>query len=209
MCDTAAPERIGIMGGTFDPVHNGHIVMAESASEQLQLDRVLFIPTGNPNFKQGQQVTPAQDRVEMLKLALQDKPHFELDLREVERPGVTYSADTLEELHEEFPGAELYFLMGVDSAQTIVHWRRAERVAELCKVVAVQRPGYSFDSIDRAMEQSDIDFELICLEIDAVDVSSTEVRRRISCGETVQGLVPDAVIEYIVEHGLYGCPQER
>ena len=112
-------ERIGIMGGTFDPVHNGHLVIARSVADQLGLDRVLFIPAGNPNFKQDQKLASAADRVRMVELAIANEPDFELDLREVERPGVTYTADTLEELVRCHEDARLFFIMGTDSAITL------------------------------------------------------------------------------------------
>lgn len=135
-------ERIGIMGGTFDPVHNGHLVIARSVADQLGLDRVLFIPAGNPNFKQDQKLASAADRVRMVELAIAEpSPDFELDLREVERPGVTYTADTLEELARCHEDARLFFIMGTDSAITLPGWKRAEDIARLCTVVVAIAPG--------------------------------------------------------------------
>ena len=132
-------ERIGIMGGTFDPVHNGHIVIAKSVAEQLDLDRVLFIPAGNPNFKQGQELASAANRAHMVALAIEDEPLFELDLCEVERAGVTYTADTLEELAQCHEDAQFFFIMGTDSAVTLPGWKRVADVARLCTIVVAKQ----------------------------------------------------------------------
>lgn len=196
-------EKIGIMGGTFDPIHNGHLAIAQSVAEQLGFSRVLFIPTGNPNFKQGQRVTPAITRARMVELAIAEYQNFELDTCEVDRPGVTYTADTLEELTHRFPQTELYFIMGGDSAATLVHWRRAEQVAALCRIVVVQRPGQSMEPVREAIETSPIEFSVRYVDVPQVDVSSTEIRARVKRGDTVENMLPRAVAEYIEKNGLY------
>ena len=198
-----AGGSLGIMGGTFDPVHNGHLAIAQSAYEQLGLDRVLFIPTGNPNFKQGQAVTPAKKRARMVELAIADYPHFELDCCEIERAGITYTADTLEELAERFPQVKPYFIMGADSAATLVHWRRAEKVAELCTVVVAKRPGQSIEQVRKAHEEYPLDFSILYLDVPQIDVSSTMIRECVCRGESVAGMLPDSVIDYIMQEGLY------
>ena len=132
-------DRLGIMGGTFDPVHDAHLEIARAVADALGLARVLFIPTGNPHFKLDQHVTPALQRARMVELAIADDPRFGLDLREVERPGVTYTVDTLRELRCEYPDTELCFIVGADSAETLVHWRGAAEIARLCVRAATSR----------------------------------------------------------------------
>lgn len=177
------------MGGTFDPVHNGHLVIARSVADQLGLDRVLFIPAGNPNFKQDQKLASAADRVRMVELAIANEPDFELDLREVERPGVTYTADTLEELARCHKDAQLFFIMGTDSAITLPGWKRAEDVARLCTVVVAHRPGQSTQRVRDALAANPVAFDVMYLDVPQVDVSSTQVRERIALGQGVDGVL--------------------
>lgn len=195
--------RIGIMGGTFDPVHEGHLSIARAAASQLELDRVLFIPTGSPHFKLGQKIAPAHDRMRMLGLAIAGDPMFELDEREVRRSGVTYTADTLEELTEAYPGSELFFIAGADSASTLPTWKRAEDIARLCTVVVAQRPGSSAQDAKDALESSSISFSAVYIDAPQVDVSSTRVREGIARGDGAEGLVPRDVTDYIQARSLY------
>lgn len=201
----ARAADIGIMGGTFDPVHRGHIACAGRVADVLGLPRVLFIPTGNPNFKQDAHVTPAPARVDMLRLALAEAgdARFFLDTREVERGGVTYSVDTLEELAVETGGRRPYFIMGADAAATLPHWKDAARIAGLCRVVAVARPGCDFAALRTALGACAMPFTIEYVEADMPDVSSTQVRARVAAGLPVHGLVGASVAAYIEEHGLY------
>lgn len=194
---------IGIMGGTFDPVHNGHMAIASSVADQLGLDRVLFIPAGNPNFKQRQEVTPAEERVAMVELAIEADERFELDRCEVDRPGVTYTADTLEELSSRYPGSRLYFIMGADSAITLPEWRRAEDVARMCTVVVAQRSGETAEAVEEALARCPIEFDVVYLDTPRIDVSSTDVRRRVAQGGSASGMTPPAIADYIAKEGLY------
>ena len=203
MPQTAGTERIALLGGTFDPPHLGHVVLARSVADALRLDRVVWMPTGNPNFKQDVKVTPAEMRLEMVELACAEDPRFEASAMEIEREGVTYTADTLAELKAAHPGAELLFIVGTDSAMHIMRWRRAEEVAALCTVVAVVRKGFPADAVRAAHENSDIRFDLELLELDVPGISSTEVRAAVAAGESISQLVPAGVERYIVEHGLY------
>lgn len=198
-----AGARIGIMGGTFDPVHNGHLVIARSAAEQLGLDRVLFIPAGNPYFKQDQEVTPASQRADMVALAIADDSLFALDLCEIERMGITYTADTLEELAQRYEGAQLFFIMGTDSAITLPGWKRADDVARLCTIVVAKRPGQSTEHVRESLAASPIDFDVMYLDVPQVDVSSTQVREGIACGRDVSDMIPVPVGTYIAQAGLY------
>ena len=195
--------RIGIMGGTFDPVHNGHIAIARSAAEQLELSRVLFIPAGNPHFKQDQEVTLASKRADMVALAIADDSLFALDLCEVERGGITYTADTLEELTQSYEGARLFFIMGTDSAITLPGWKRAEDVARLCTIVVAKRPGQSTQRVREVLAASPVDFDVMYLDVPQVDVSSTQLREDIACGRDVSDMIPASVGAYISQMGLY------
>ena len=195
--------RIGIMGGTFDPVHNGHIAIARSAAEQLELSRVLFIPAGNPHFKQDQEVTLASKRADMVALAIADDSLFALDLCEVERGGITYTADTLEELTQSYEGARLFFIMGTDSAITLPGWKRAEDVARLCTIVVAKRPGQSTQRVRELLAASPVDFDVMYLDVPQVDVSSTQLREDIACGRDVSDMIPASVGAYISQMGLY------
>ncbi len=196
---------IGIMGGTFDPVHRGHIACARRIADVLELPRVLFIPTGNPNFKQDAHVTPAAMRVDMLRLALAEAgdARFFVDTREVERGGVTYSVDTLEELAGESGGRKPRFIMGADAAATLPHWKNAARIAELCHIVAVSRPGCDFAALRAALDACALPFTIEYVEAEMPDASSTQVRARVAAGLSVQDLVGVPVAAYIEEHGLY------
>lgn len=200
---SSARPRLAIMGGTFDPIHNGHLALARDVVDQLGIEKVLFIPTGRPNFKRDQHVTDAETRADMVALAIEDEPHFVLDRREVERPGVTYTVDTLRELHAERPDTHFYFIIGADSAETLVHWRGAAEVARLATFVVIRRPGVDSAHVLAVHRESPIDFDLEFLDAPQVDVSSTEIRKRLSCGESVEGLIPPAVIAYIQRHNLY------
>lgn len=211
MADAGCEPRptLAILGGTFDPIHNGHLALARDVVDRLGIARVLFIPTGHPNFKRGQHVTDAKTRAEMVALAIADEPCFALDRREVERPGITYTADTLEELHAELPNTRLFFVIGADSAETLVHWRRAATIARLATFVVVRRPGVDCAHVLQVHRESPLDFDLLFLDAPQVDISSTELRARLWRGDSVEGLMPKPVIDYIEEHGLYRPRQEN
>lgn len=198
-----ARQRTGIMGGTFDPVHAGHIAVARSVADQLELDRVLFMPAGNPHFKIGQDVSPVEDRVEMVRLAIEGVPGFELDLREVRRPGVTYTADTLEEMSSECPATDLFFIVGTDSALTLPKWKDSGKIASLCTVVVAKRPGERTDQAAAALDSSSEHFKAVYLDVPQVDVSSTMVRDMAAAGKSLAGIVPEKVEAYIEAAGLY------
>lgn len=204
---TAGPhaprERLAVLGGTFDPPHNGHLALARGVMGALDLGRLLLMPAGDPHFKQGGELTPARHRAAMAGLLAQEDPRLELSLMEVERPGVTYTADTLEQLAACNPGAELLFVLGGDCLGHVMRWRRAADIARLCTLVAVARPGYSFSEGRAAIEACGLPFKVEYLCLDTPDISSTELRRRAAAGEGLEGLVPGCVAAYICEHGLY------
>ncbi|MDR2703729.1 MAG: nicotinate-nucleotide adenylyltransferase [Cellulomonadaceae bacterium] len=190
--------RIGIMGGTFDPIHNGHLVAASEVAWALNLDEVIFVPTGNPNFKQDKHVTPAEHRYLMTVIATSSNPKFSVSRVDIDRPGVTYTVDTLKDLKAQYPDADLYFISGADAISQILNWHDAEKLWELADFVAVGRPG-------SALELSGIPYgEVTVVEIPALAISSTDVRRRAHAGMPIWYLVPDGVVRYIEKYRLYG-----
>ena len=190
--------RIGIMGGTFDPIHNGHLVAASEVSWVYDLDEVIFVPTGRPVFKLDKKVTNAEDRYLMTVIATASNPKFTVSRVDIDRPGVTYTIDTLRDLRLQHPDAELFFITGADAVAEIMEWKDAEQMWDLAHFVAVTRPGYSSPQGVRLP-----DGKVDTLEIPALAISSTDVRRRATHGEPVWYLVPDGVVQYIGKHGLY------
>lgn len=190
--------RIGIMGGTFDPIHNGHLVAASEVAWVYDLDEVIFVPTGRPVFKLDKQVTNAEDRYLMTVIATASNPKFTVSRVDIDRPGVTYTIDTLRDLHELYPDADLTFITGADAVAEISEWKDAETMWQLAHFVAVTRPGYSSPE-GVSLPEGKVD----TLEIPALAISSTDVRRRARNDEPVWYLVPDGVVQYIGKHGLY------
>lgn len=198
--------RLGIMGGTFDPIHNGHLVAAEQAYDDLGLDRVVFMPAGRPAFKQGKRVTSAEDRFAMTLLATADNPHFVASRFEVDREGVTYTADTLQLLRDLYPAnVEFYFITGADAITEIVAWRDADKIARLAHLVGATRPGYDLDQAWDAIAASGIDFDVTYLQVPALAISSSYLRERVAAGQSLRYLTPDPVTGYLHKHGLYGA----
>jgi len=202
--------RLGIMGGTFDPIHYGHLVAAEQAFDDLHLDVVCFMPAGSPAFKQKRNVSAAEHRYAMTLLATSDNPHFLASRFEVDRPGVTYTAETLRQLSEIYPpNVEFYFITGADAIADVVRWRDAADVARLAHLVAATRPGYDLESAKRAVAASGIDFDVCYLEVPALAISSSYLRERVRSGQSLRYLTPDAVTGYIHKHRLFGIESRR
>ncbi|WP_250445711.1 nicotinate-nucleotide adenylyltransferase [Actinotalea sp. C106] len=189
--------RIGVMGGTFDPVHHGHLVAASEAAARLDLDEVVFVPTGRPSLKQHAGVTPAEHRYLMTVIATASNPRFTVSRVDVDRPGLTYTVDTLADLRAERPEADLFFITGADAIEQILTWKDAERLWTMAHLVAVTRPGHTL-SLDALPEDA-----VSLLEVPALAISSTDCRERARRGEPVWYLVPDGVVQYIAKHGLY------
>lgn len=189
--------RLGVMGGTFDPVHHGHLVAASEVAARFALDEVVFVPTGHPTFKLDQDVTPAEHRYLMTVIATASNPRFTVSRVDIDRPGITYTVDTLRDLARARPDAELYFISGADAIEQILTWRDAEELFEMAHFVAVTRPGHTL-SIDGLPSG-----RVSQLEIPALAISSTDVRARAGAGDPVWYLVPDGVVQYIAKHGLY------
>jgi nicotinate-nucleotide adenylyltransferase len=196
--------RIGILGGTFDPPHLGHLLIAEEAREKLDLARVYFVPARQPPHKLEEPVSPFQDRVAMLQLALDANPFFTVSLVEAERPGPSYTVDTLRELRREFPpDTELYFIMGLDSLTELSTWREPRAIIELAQLAVLRRPGYIVN-LDRLEEQiPGLRSRIVFILGTDLDISSTELQARVRAGKSIHYMVPDAVADYISAQHLY------
>lgn len=193
--------RLGIFGGTFDPIHIGHLILAESCREACRLDKVLFVVAGEPPHK-GKPRTAAKHRLEMVELAIAGHESFEASEIELDRPGPHYSFETLERLTAERPGAELFFLIGADSLADLPGWRKPERICELASLVVVNRPGTP-ESVLRTFAPPEGSKAFRHVTMPDVGVASREIRRRVAEGQSVRYLVPRAVEVYLREHRLY------
>ena len=199
--------RLGIFGGTFDPVHCGHLLLAECCREQCGLEAVWFLPAAVPPHKQDQGLTPARQRIEMLELATAGNPAFSVCRYEIDRGGVNYTVDTLAHFHEEDPQRKLFFLMGADMFLDLPHWREAARVCELALPVVVRRPGAGPIDVDCLRDIASSErIEAIRghqIEMPEIGTSGTDVRRRVLLGQSIRYRVPPAVEMYIQTHELY------
>ncbi|WP_285137241.1 nicotinate-nucleotide adenylyltransferase [Microbacterium sp. lyk4-40-TSB-66] len=194
MSVTRAP-RIGVMGGTFDPIHHGHLVAASEVAQSFDLDEVVFVPTGRPWQKDD--VTESEHRYLMTVIATASNPQFTVSRVDVDRAGPTYTIDTLRDLHEQRPGAELFFITGADAVEQILSWRNHQQLWDLAHFVAVSRPGHVLSTEGLPSEN------VSQLEIPALSISSTDCRARVRRGHPVWYLVPDGVVQYIAKHHLY------
>lgn len=197
--------NVGILGGTFDPVHNGHLLVAEVAREQFNLKEVLFIPAGQPWLKVEHAITLAEHRLQMLRLALSDTPYFRISEMEIERPGPTYTIDTINALKKSSnANDELFFILGQDSLMQLPQWHEASELIQLCYLVAAPRPGVKKPDL-KALEARlpGIKQRVMLMKQPQVDISATEIRERVARGLSVRHLVPEPVNRYIKEHRLY------
>ena len=198
------PARLGIMGGTFDPIHIGHLACAEQAREAFELAAVVFIPAGNPVFKKDRPVTPAAERLEMCRIATRSNPAFDVSAIEIERGGDTYTVDTLRQLRAHYPdNVELRFITGADAVASIVAWRESAAIADLARLIAVTRPGYALSDERRALIEGRGNFAVDYLEITSLAVSSSDLRRRVAAGASIRYLTMQRVFDYIREKRLY------
>lgn len=199
------PRNVGMLGGTFDPIHYGHLAIAEDCGAQLGLEVVLFVPAGGPPHKQGRAISPAADRLAMVERAIATNPRFGLSRIDVERPGLSYSVDTVRALQAQLgPETRIFFIVGADSLIDLPTWREPDQLSHLCQIVAVNRPGYA--QVDLARLEATIPEttrRIIQLTTPGIDVSSTQLRQRVAEGRPIRYLVPDPVLAYIQEHGLY------
>jgi nicotinate-nucleotide adenylyltransferase len=192
------------MGGTFDPIHFGHLVTAEEALVQFNLDRVLFMPTGQPATKRHNVTTSAEHRYLMTVLATAANPDFDVSRLEVDRPGTTYTVDTLKALRDDLgPTTDLFFITGADAVWEIVQWKDAETVAGLVTFIAATRPGYDVDAACRAHADAATGFRIEHIEVPALAISSTDIRARVIERRPIRYLTTESVAAYIAKHGLY------
>jgi nicotinate-nucleotide adenylyltransferase len=197
-------KRLGILGGTFDPIHHGHLVAAQEAHFQLGLDLVLFVPAGVPPHKSGRPILPAQHRLTMLEVALANHPHFAISEVDLVRPGPCYTVDTLELLRAEW-GWEptFFFIEGADSLADIPSWYKPQRLIELCELAVVERPGVAIDLAQLEKHLPGLQSHLHRVQMPLLEISSSDLRRRVRMGQPISFLLPQAAEAYIMSHGLY------
>lgn len=198
-------KQIGILGGTFNPIHIGHLILAEWVLDALSLDEVWFIPTGCSYLKDSAEVLPGEERLRMTELAVTEHPFFRSIDLEVKREGYTYSYETLEQLKQLYPGNSFFFIVGADCLFSIESWRNPQRIFDACTLVAAVREEISLADMGKKKKELEQKFEaeIILVPFVSMSVSSTEIRRRIRKGLSVRYLVPDKVLNYINEKGFY------
>ena len=192
--------RLGVMGGTFDPIHHGHLVAASEVAAVYGLDEVVFVPTGQPWQKTNRQVAPAEHRYLMTVVATAANPRFTVSRVDIDRGGLTYTIDTLRDLAVQRPGAELFFITGADALAQILSWKDSDELFALAHFVAVTRPGHELDGAGLPADRVSL------MEVPAMAISSTDCRARVAAGQPVWYLVPDGVVQYIAKHSLYRTP---
>ena len=197
--------NIGVLGGTFDPIHVGHLILAEEVRARLNLAGILFVPAGQPWLKADSLISPAEHRVEMVRLAIADKPYFKLSIMEIERAGSTYTVDTITELKARLEaGDELFFILGWDNLTELPRWRQPSRLITMCRLVAVPRPGYPLPDL-KALEAviPGLSQRVTLMDRPEIDISASAIRDRVAQGLSIRRLVPEPVERYIKEHKLY------
>ncbi|KAA1418441.1 nicotinate-nucleotide adenylyltransferase [Nocardioides humilatus] len=195
--------RVGVMGGTFDPIHHGHLVAASEVQGWFGLDEVIFVPTGEPWQKADREVSPAEHRYLMTVIATAANPRFTVSRVDIDRGGPTYTKDTLRDLRAARPDADLFFITGADALTDIFSWRDADEVFALAHFVGCTRPGSEMDPATLSAIPPD---RVTMLEVPALAISSTDCRQRQAAGQPIWYLVPDGVVQYITKHGLYAAP---
>lgn len=195
-------QAIGIMGGTFDPIHYGHLLAAACAADEFRLEKVFFVPAAIPPHKRELHLASEKDRYEMTMLATQDNPLFLVSDVEIRRGGVSYTVDTLRYFQSEYPNHRLYFITGADTIPEIHSWRSPEELVQMAYFVVALRPGYSFEGLNREFYQQYMD-HIVFMEMPVMGISSTEIRKRVNLGKTITYQLHPAVEQYIREHRLY------
>lgn len=198
-------KKIGIMGGTFNPVHNGHLILAEAARVQHQLDEVWFMPSGRPPHKQKEEILPEEKRSDMLKLAIEGNEAFRYSDLELRREGIIYTSDTLEILHKEYPEDTFYFIIGGDSLMQLESWHKPEKIFARAMILASQRSGFDLGGIKEKKEELSQKYHagILPVTIPSLEISSAGIRKGLKNGEAVRYLMPETVYAYICENGLY------
>jgi len=198
------------MGGTFNPIHYGHLVTAEEARIQFNLDRVLFIPTGDPPHKDGQKITNAQQRYLMTIMATGSNPYFYVSRMEIDRPQPSYTIDTVKDLHEVYKDSQIFFITGTDAVLDILTWKNPAEILNLCIFIAATRPGYELDRLNNIKKRlkdelgiADIKERIHIIKIPALAISSTDIRNRVRTGKPIRYLLPEGVANHIYKMGFY------
>lgn len=199
-------KRVGIMGGTFDPVHIGHLLIAEQSYRQYGLDYVIFMPAGRPPHKQDQEIISNKDRLAMLRLATEDIPYFRVSDYELNKQGLSYTFETLSELSRKFPDTEYYFIMGADSVKDMDHWRYPEIILNLAHILAAVRDNTDIQALQAEAQRlrEKYSARISLLGAPELDISSRELRGRIAAGQSIRFMVPEKVRNYIYYYHLYG-----
>lgn len=200
-----AMKKVGIFGGTFNPVHTAHLIIAETARENAGLDDILFVPSGCSYLKDTSEILPAKDRINMTGLAIEDNPHFALSTIEIDRGGNSYTCDTLVELKKHYPDQEYYLIVGADNLFTMEEWKDAEVVFQNAKILAAVRGNRKRSDMEERMAQLKEKYgaDILLLDVRHVDISSSMIRKKVAEGRSIRYIVPDKVREYILKNHLY------
>lgn len=198
-------RKVGIMGGTFDPVHIGHLIIAEKAREQFHLDEVLFMPSGTPYMKNADEVLPGSIRAEMTNLAIEENPFFSISTIEIEKEGSTYTYETLETLHNKNSNTEYYFILGADSLFAIEHWKNPEKIFADCHILAAVRNDKNAEEMEAqaAYLKEKFNADISLIKTGHIEISSSMIRELVKDGHSIRYFVPDAVYDYIIKNKLY------
>ncbi|ABO51029.1 nicotinate-nucleotide adenylyltransferase [Desulforamulus reducens MI-1] len=198
-------QEICLMGGTFDPIHYGHLVVAEEVRQRFHLDKVVFVPAGKPPHKQDKEISDAQHRIAMTRLATFSNPYFEVSTIEVARQGFSYTVDTVEEIINQYGIKQVYFITGADAVLEILTWKDAPRLLSMTNFIAATRPGYDLSNLKEILNllHPDILKRILPLEVPALSISSSDIRRRAKEGRSIKYLLPEPVEDYIFKNGLY------
>ena len=193
------------MGGTFDPIHYGHLVTAEAARNRFDLDLVIFVPSGKPPHKKDYPVTASEHRYLMTVVAVVTNRYFEVSRIEIDREGFSYTIDTIKELRQRFPETELYFITGADAILEILTWKSVSEILDDCHLIAATRPGYELDGLRNDLKKTvgDSINKIYSIEVPALAISSTSIRKRVAQGQPIKYLLPESVEQYIYKNGLY------
>lgn len=196
--------KLGVFGGTFDPIHKAHLTVAEEVRTRLGLVEILFIPAGRPWLKASSPISAAEHRLEMVRLAIADKPYFKLSPLEIERAGPSYTVDTIAELKRQCADDELFFILGWDNFAQLPQWWESARLITMCQLVVVPRPGYPAPNLERLEAMiPGLSRKVILMDKPEIDISAEEIRRRVAQGLSINHLVPEPVDRYIKQHQLY------
>jgi nicotinate-nucleotide adenylyltransferase len=196
-------KNLGIMGGTFDPIHYGHLLAAEEARFEFNLEKIIFVPSGHPPHKNEKEITPFQHRYLMTSLAISTNPYFEVSSIEIEREGPSYAIDTINIFKNKYPNTNIFFITGADAIRQIITWHKAEELPKVCNFIAVSRPGYKLKEINAELKNKFFFENIFSLEIPGLSISSTEIRNRVKNKKPIKYLLPEVVENYIYQNNLY------